>query len=172
MLSVLLVTELPNIFAQQEMPIWKTYINPEYRISIDYPYWGHGGLIITPNSILNQTTIYLPPSEFGAQIVVHNKTSSNSSELKQFVINQIDYIKKTSGNETIFQNIMPIKFGNQSGYTYSEIVYGFDVDGDVLIKQVFFEHGDNIFKFWFRDDMKSLDNISYERMLNSISFFD
>ncbi|VFJ15188.1 hypothetical protein [Candidatus Nitrosocosmicus franklandus] len=160
MLVVLGLGAPPSTLAQQEE--WKTYISPEHKFTLDYPYQKSGDITfiggISPSSDVLNTTI-------GNGFTLEIKPDNGLSDIKPYV--EDDLHKYSLSNDTIVQNIHPVTYSNISGYEF--VVY----DGKgILYIEVFLHHGSDIYKFSTIKYQHDYSRDTFEQILNSLIFFD
>ena len=111
----------PTTYAQQDT--WKTYINPTYNFTIQYPQLDsniHEG--VTPNVILFNIEPYT--------MLQINELPQNET-LREYVQNLMSQDLQSSDNMTILNEITPTTtFTNMSAFTYS-IYDRIDEDSDI-----------------------------------------
>ncbi|KAA2279385.1 hypothetical protein [Candidatus Nitrosocosmicus sp. SS] len=152
-----------SVFAQSEE--WKTYINPEYKFSIDYPHMETNVaniLIIGDKPKISNNL----ESEIDFSLLISQKNDSN--DIKPYV----EYwLQKDLSNElrnvTIFDPLHPVIFANSSGYEY--VTYN---GKDSLRTNIFLDHDDKIFFFTTSNPTTDFNLDKFYRSVNSTKFFD
>ena len=167
--------EITTVLAQQTQD-WKSYIDPINKFRLDYPSIGFSSVDVTTDSPpFNGTYISLPTEDFTFEVYIVNKSSlpdniKSASEYAEYEKNNITI--PVFGDASIFEDLISVKYPNFNGTTYTAVLYGYDVGGNVIIKKVFVDHIDKIFYFLIRDDITSFEERTSENIMRSVNFFE
>src|SRR5687767_3453961 len=102
----------PSIYSQEE---WKTYLNPEYKFTIQYP------IVYFPNSSVerfgNTTMLDLVGHEINMNMNIEpiNKSESTTNTALKWLTNQYDR-EIEDGYHSFLQNITEVKYGKYPAY--------------------------------------------------------
>jgi hypothetical protein len=145
---------------------WKTYINPEYKFMMGYPYSGKGNFASNDHgiTILGNTTNDILDSSTPLLILITPK--NDTEDIKPYVESWLRN-DLPSENVTVFESIHPVSCANTSGYEYATF------NGrDTLDTKIFLDNGKQIFIFSSFDQIYDFKVDEIRKVANSIKFFD
>ena len=153
---------------QDQQQEWKTYVNPEYKFTMQYPYSGegkflsndHGIMITTTNDMLDSDTPFL------MFITPKNGTGDNIISYVQSWLQ--DDIRTIDNRTTVFEPIHPIVYANTSGYEY--VTY--DGWNGLLGTSIFLDNGEHVLGFRSSDSIDDYNLDDFKNVVGSIKFFD
>jgi len=145
---------------------WKTYINPEYNFTIQYPYSGEGNFASNDHgiTILGNITNDILDSSIPLIILITSK--NDTEDIKPYVESWLRNDLHSS-NITVFESIHPVSYGNMSGYEYA--TYN---EKDSVSTKIFLDDGRQIYVFSSSDQLYDFKLNEIRKVANSIKFFD
>ncbi|KAA2279383.1 hypothetical protein [Candidatus Nitrosocosmicus sp. SS] len=149
-----------SVFAQSEE--WKTYINPEYKFTIEYPFKTDslsGYINYNKSSDMLDSDItfglYIYPS-YGVKDIKHFVESALANDTDSTTINW-----------TVFEDIKPVKYANLTGYGFKT----YDKN-DSIMTDIILLHNDIIMRFETSNSITDYTVDKFIKMINSIKFFN
>lgn len=159
----------PDTLAQQTSPQeWKTYINPEYKFTMQYPYSGDGKFASRDHGITILDSTSLDILDASTPLLISITPKNGTEDIKPYVESSLrNDLAPNLANVTVFESIHPVSYTNTSGYEY--VTY----DGkDSLHTNIFLDNGKHIFGFSSFDQKYDYDVDELRKVINSIKFFD
>ncbi len=155
----------PKIFAQETEDL-KTYLNPEYKFTIQYPgsYFG-----VESVDEYNRTSFELKGYNMELYLTIEslNKTMIDSDAALIYIENTYNDLIKSPGISSI-QNITEVKYGGQQAYKTI-----LDAGGGAVYGYATIQHGDAVLFFYmFNNDRANYQGILFDQIVNSTKFFD
>lgn len=157
-----------TITAQEET--WKTYLNPIYKFSMEYPSPNITAIIEIENYDVIIGDSDKAESLFKLEIIPKNETQDIKSLIekdKNMMLSDLDL------NYSLFQDVKSVNYpkSNMTGYEY--IV--FSRESDLMSREIFVtnEQTDNIYFFDSGMSRYDYNNTNWiDLTINSIKFFD
>lgn len=157
-----------NVHSQQQEIDWKTYLNPEYKFTIEYPAneFGNGVESLGTDNVTNfdltgdDVSIYL-------SIIPLNSTASNTNTALSIIENQFKDLIKSDYISSI-QNITEVKYGGQEAYKTI-----LDAGGGAVYGYATIQHGNLVLHFYmYNNDRANYQEKLFDQIVNSTKFFD